>query len=176
MFGILKPCLARDEIPLRREWARHYCDVCGCLGHCYGASTRPLLVFDIVTLDWLCNGTTADSSIYPGWNCLKGGTLFRPGSRPDRHRHFLAAISAFAATLKIEDDHKDQPSFKSHLRSRLVAHTRSRAINDLHSLGFDLPSVLRSLREQDAINAVRKLTWHSPPNQRLIATPWLRKR
>src|ERR1700722_11692149 len=77
MFGIISPCLDRLDEKEQLSYQAIYCNLCAALSRTFGVYTRPLVINDVVALDWLLNGNNCSDHLYKCGNCLKGGTLLK---------------------------------------------------------------------------------------------------
>lgn len=147
MFGILRPGRAFASTTELQRYSSAYCNLCGFISSRYGFSSRLLLVHDFVTLWWLMEPQDNPQRRLRNLNCVRGGSR-RVRNELTEAERFLAAISVFAAGVKIDDDAHDERTMRSRSLRRLYRRKFEQARVELEDVNFDVTSLEQLLARQ----------------------------
>lgn len=155
MFGIISPCFTHLDETEQSSYQAIYCNLCAALSRTFGLHARPLVINDVVALDWLLNGNNCSDHLYKCGNCLKGGTLLKTNAPLSKRQQFLAAISAYTIAVKLADSVQDEPSLKIKLAHRMYGKIAEQAKTLLKDLDFDYQQLETMLLQQKQIESER---------------------
>lgn len=154
MFGSLMPDRTRTSDAELARYRNLYCSTCGSLSRRYGRSSRVLLVHDVVSLAWLLEEPDAGRQYGPR-NCLNpfAHRKRHPQSAPAPLEDYLAAVSAYAASVKINDDVIDDGTWQARVASRLFRRATRQARDDLAGPAWDGATLDVTIQRQAAVEA-----------------------
>lgn len=150
MFGFLPghtACCAKAA----QCYRAHFCGLCNVLRQEYGLWARWLINRDSTFLSLLGNALQSEAPVETVTTCCNPWATPRPLYQSGSITPYVAAVTISGLVAKVDDDRQDERGLRRltmRIGGKLLGESESKAVGFLHSMGFPVAQIRKSLSDQ----------------------------